>query len=172
MEVLRKSLLTADFFTHSYRISGQVDTRGKRLSVLLNDRLTSYIELHRVFLSCLHKPSEIIATYSLAALRKEGVLFAILAVPDQALPERPTYQLFAQWRYEVFLTVPSFELRGQIESKARMELSSLLVKGGDFITLSKASAQTCSPPQISFSGELILVNKSWIELFCLTEASD
>lgn len=169
VDILRKSILTADFFTHSYRISGQVDTRGKRLIEILNDHLTSFIELHKTFVSRLSKPSEIAATYSTSALRKDGILFVISATHDQDISERPTYSLFSQRRYNVFLTVPSFEIKGQLESTSKLELSTLLARGGGFISLNKAAVQTAFPPQISFSGELVLVNKAWIELFCLSE---
>ncbi len=171
MEILEKNFLVVEFFTHSYRISGQVDIRGKRLVEILNDRLTSYLELRKAFVSRITRPSEIIATHALSALRKDGILFAVLTAQEQDLSERPAYSLFPKRRYNVFLTVPFFEIKGELETTGKLDLKTVLVMEGNFLLLNEATARACSPPQVSFSGEVILVNQSWIELFCISEAA-
>jgi len=168
---LMKSYLTADFFTHSYRISGQVDTGHKRLFEMLNDGLTSYLELRKAFVSRINQPSEIIATHAVSALRKDGILFVVLAASEQGVTDRVTYSFFSKRRYDVFLTVPFFEIKGHLEMAGKLDLKTVLVMKGTFLSLSESEARLSSLAEISFSGEEILVNQSWIELFCITEAA-
>jgi hypothetical protein len=170
MELL-KSYLTADFFTHSYRISGQMDTGHKRLSEMLNDELTSYLELRKAFVSRISRPGEIIATHTVSALRKDGILFAVLAAQEQRVTNRATYSFFSKRRYDVFLTVPSFEIKGYLEMTGKLDLKTVLVMKGTFLSLNEGEARASSLAEISFSGEEILVNQSWIGLFCITEAA-
>jgi hypothetical protein len=170
MELL-KSYLTADFFTHSYRISGQVDTGHKHLSEMLNDKLTSYLELRKAFVSRISRPSEIIATHAVSALRKEGVLFVVLAAQEQSVTNRTSYSFAPRRPYDVFLTVPFFEIEGSLEIAGKLDLKTVLVMKGAFLSLSESEARLSSPAGIAFSGEEILVNQSWIELFCITEAA-
>ncbi len=170
MELL-KSYLTADFFTHSYRISGQVDTGHKRLSEMLNDGLTSYLELRKAFVSRITRPGEIIATHTVSALRKDGILFAVLAAPEQSVTNRAAYSFVSKRRYKVFLTVPSFEIEGHLEMSGKLDLKTALVMKGAFLPLSEGEARLSSLAEIAFSGEEILVNQAWIELFGITEAA-
>ncbi len=168
---LMKSYLTADFFTHSYRISGQVNTGNKRLSEMLNEGLTSYLELSKAFVSRINRPSEIIATHAVSALRKDGILFVVLAAPEQRTTGRTTYRFAPRRRYDVFLTVPSFEIEGYLEMAGKVDLKTVLVMQGAFLSLSESEARLSSLAEISFNGEEILINRSWIELFCITEAA-
>ena len=89
MDIYGKGLITADFFTHTYRISARADTRKRSLADHLNDRLTSYLELYETFVSRLHKPSEIVTNYNLASLRKDGITFVILAAERRRLNAMP-----------------------------------------------------------------------------------
>jgi len=171
MDIYGKGFVTADFFTHTYRISARADTRKRSLAAHLNDRLTSYLELYDTFVSRLHKPSEIIASYHLASLRKDGITFVILAA-EKETSERHAYGYFAKQFYDVFLTVPSFEVRGKLQVTGKLDLHVLLVTGTEnFISISDPVASPCLFPEITFTGGTVLVNKSRIELFCISEIS-
>jgi len=170
MDLYGRGFVAADFFTHTYRISARADTRKRSLADHLNDRLTSYLELHETFVSRLHKPSEIVASYKLASLRKDGITFAVLAAEEET-SERHAYGYFAKQLYDVFLTVPSFEIRGKLRAIGKLDMQVLLVKGTEnFISIGNPVASPCLFPDITFTGGTVLVNKSRIELFCISEA--
>jgi len=169
MDIYGKGFVAADFFTHTYRISARADTRKRSLADHLNDRLTSYLELYETFVSRLHKPSEIVTSYNLASLRKDGITFVVLAAEEET-SERHAYGFFAKQLYDVFLTVPSFEIRGRLKVIGKLDLHVLLVKGTErFISISNPVASPCLSPDITFTGGTVLVNKSRIELFCISE---
>ena len=81
-------LLPVDFFTRGYRISGHVSTRFDSVGDMLNDRLTSYLEIEDVYISRISSPGNIVATYAHAQLRKSNLLFAI--VPGRESLSRAT----------------------------------------------------------------------------------
>jgi hypothetical protein len=169
MDIYGRGFIAADFFTQTYRISARADTRKRSLANHLNDRLTSYLELHETFVSRLHKPSEIVASYNLASLRKDSITFVILAA-EKEMSERHAYGYFAKQLYDVFLTMPSFEIRGKLQVTGKPDLHAFLVKGTEnFISISNPVASPCLFPDISFTGGTVLVNKSRIELFCISE---
>ena len=169
MDIYGRGLIAADFFTHTYRISARADTRKRGLADHLNDQLTSYLKLHNTFVSRLHKPSEIVANYNLASLRKDGITFVILAA-EKETSERHKYGYFAKQLYDVFLTVPSFEIKGKLRVIGKLDVHALLVKGTEtFISISNPMASPCLFPDITFTGGTVLVNKSRIELFCVSE---
>ena len=68
----------------------------------------------------------------------------------------------------MFVTVPGFEITGQIEASANVDLTSLMAVGVDrFVPVFNATATLSMNQAIQFSGELILINKTAIEVFCI-----
>ena len=71
---------------------------------------------------------------------------------------------------EVFLTVPSFEIRGSLKVIGKLNLQALLAIGTDkFMPLLNANSSSSLLPQVQFAGPVILVNKSSVELFCVAD---
>lgn len=166
MDIYGGGFLAADFFTHTYRISARVDTRKQSLAAHLNDHLTSYLKLYDTFVSRLHKPSEIVASYDLASIRKDGITFVVLAA-EKETSERHTYGYLAKQLYDVFLTVPSFEIKGKLLVIGKLDMHALLAKGAEtFISIDTPVASPSLFPDIAFTGGTALVNKARIELFC------
>ncbi len=172
MDVYRGRFLSADFFTATHRISGRISTRHK-LADALNDRTTSFLELWDAYVSRISHPGDISATYSMSSLVKDNIMFTVVPRKEGIVTERPTYALFGRQTYEVFLTVPSFEIRGTLEAIGKLELKALLATGTEqFMALTDASAVVALYPDITFAGEAILVNKAWIQLFCIDRETD
>lgn len=163
--------IPADFYTNGYRISCQVPTpAGGGLHALLMDPLNSYLEVQDAYISRLTAPGEIVAHYSLAAMRKENILFIILnRREDGALPRSSGSYLESSER-TVFLTVPSIEIRGIIETDVKTAPRDILLQvAGRFVPVFEATAVLAGSPETGFGGKLILVNKERIEAFCVTE---
>jgi hypothetical protein len=170
MTSLRGGLLAADFFTTAYRMSGHVDTGKRRLADILSDRLSDFMLLQDIYVSRIYKPGEIVAHYKTGSLIKDQITFVVLPTEADGLSKDHTYPAFSAQMREVFITVPSFEIRGLLRIVGKLDLQALLAIGTDkFMPLSNATASSSLLPQVQFSGPVILVNKSSVELFCVAD---
>lgn len=169
--VKRRGWVTADFFTHSYRISGSVDVRRLPLADQLNDRTTSYLMLEDAYVSPIDRPGDITASYATAALRKENITMAVLAHKDEGLSKKHSYgSYFGMSLKNVFLTVPQFEVRGFLQLVGKFDLHGLLASGTDrFMPLLDGTTFSTVKPDIQFDGGMILVNKDAVGVMCLRE---
>lgn len=170
MSSLRGEWLAADFFTTTYRMSGHVETGKRRLADILSDRLTDFLPLHDIHVSRIYKPGEIVAYYKTGSLIKEKITFVVLPTEADGLSKDHVYPALSRQLREVFITVPSFEIKGSLRIVGKLELQALLTIGTDkFMPLMNGTASSSLLPQVQFSGPVILVNKSSVELFCLAD---
>jgi hypothetical protein len=169
--VKRQGWVTADFFTHSYRISGAVDVRRLPLADQLNDRTTSYLMLEDAYVSPIDRPGDITASYAIAALRKENITMTILAQKDDGLSKKQSYgSYFGTSLKNVFITVPQFELRGFLQVVGKFDLHALLATGTDrFMPLVDSTTFASVKPEIQFDGGMILVNKDTVGVMCVEQ---
>jgi hypothetical protein len=157
----------AEFFTQQYRIVGTVRTGGQRLSDLLNDDLESSVELRDVQVRTLLSPKKGVANHTSAILEKQSILFAIGGKESPKAAERRLYKRVATREWEVFITVPWFELTGKMHVRGSGELKTMLLAGtGQFIPLTEAEAVHTLMPESSFTGHAIIVNRAYVELIC------
>src|SRR3990170_788197 len=164
--------LTVDFFTHSHRISTQFLVRGRPLVDTLNDHTLSFIELDLAYVSRIDKPGDLVADYAISILRKENVSFCVVAAQiELALKAVPQAQYLSRRSRHAFCTVPSFEIAGQIDVSGALDLHKMMAIGTErFMPIYKATATISLLQSVSFSGELILVNKERIQVFCVSDA--
>lgn len=160
--------LTADIFCDSHRISTQLALRGHVLSEALNDTSTSYLELDIAYVSRIDHPGEILADYALSIVRKDRLTFVVVTTGLELAVKQNTAAYLYQQQWPVFVTVPGFEITGQIEAPANIDLRSLMALGVDrFVQVFNATATLSMKQSIQFSGELILINKTAIEVLCV-----
>jgi len=170
MTALRGELLAADFFTTAYRMSGHVDTGKRRLADILSDRMSDFLPLQDIYVSRIYKPGEIVTHFKSGALLKDRITFVVLPTEADGLSKDHTYPALARQMREVFVTVPSFELQGSLKVVGKVDLQALLSIGTEkFVPLLNAKATSSLLPQVQFSGPVILVNKSGVELFCMAD---
>ncbi len=168
MASLRGDLLAADFFTSAYRMSGNVSTGNRRLADILSDRLSDFLLLRDIYVSRIYKPGEIVAYYKTGSLIKHQITFVVLPTEADGLSKDHTYPFLTRQMREVFVTVPSFEIRGSLKIAGKLNLHALLAIGTEkFMPLRNAAASSSLLPDVQFSGPVILVNKSSVELFCV-----
>jgi hypothetical protein len=169
--VKRRGWVAADFFTHSYRISGSVDVRRLPLADQLNDRTTSYLMLEDAYVSPIDRPGDITASYAMAALRKENITMAVLVSRDDGLSKKHSYgSYYGMSLKNVFLTVPQFEVRGLLQIVGKFDLHALLATGTDrFMPLLDGTTFASIKPDIQFDGGMILVNKDSVGVMCIME---
>jgi len=165
--------LTVDFFSHSHRISTQFAIKGNRPFVdTLNDHTLSYVDLDVAYVSRINKPGELIADYSVALLRKENVSFCLVASQiELAVKSVPSPTYFARRYRPAFCTVPSFEITGLIDVPPNFDLHKMMAIGVErFMPIFRATATISQLQTVSFSGDLILINKETVEVLCVGEA--
>jgi hypothetical protein len=69
--------------------------------------------------------------------------------------------------------VPYFEITGQIEAPANIDLRALMATGVvRFVPVFNATAVLSINQSVQFSGELMLINKTSIEVMCIGDKSN
>jgi hypothetical protein len=164
--------LTVDFVSHNHRISTQFAIRGRPLADTLNDHTVSYVDLDVAYVSRIDRPGELIADYPVALLRKENISFCVVAAQiEMAVKSVPSAGYFARRYRPIFCTVPSFEITGLVDVPANMALYQMMAIGVErFMPVWKATATISQLQSVTFSGELILLNKESVEVLCVGEA--
>jgi len=166
-----RKTISADFFSNSFRISCSIRVPVGGLHALLIDPLNSYLELENAYVSRINTPGEIVANHELAAIRKENVLFILFARREDGDPPKGAGSFLKPLPRPAFLTIPSFELRGLVETEAKASPREILVQtSGRYLPLYGATATVAIKPAITFGGSLILVNKEHVESLCMAEA--
>jgi len=163
---LRQPMLTADIFTSSHRFSASIPLYNRRLADILNDRLTDFLQVRNVYVSRINRPGEIVGTFKLATLLKTHINFVVLPTEADGLSKEHKYNAFSKSTEDVFITLPSFEIRGRLEIIGKFDLKAILTVGTTkFMPIFQGQVVNSFYPQVTFSGPVVLVNKAAVELF-------
>ncbi len=163
---MRPAALTADIFTSSHRFSAQIAIGNRRLADILNDRLTDFLSVQNVYVSRINTPGEIVVTYKKASLLKRLITFVVLPTEADGLSKEHKYNAFSKSNQDVFITLPSFEIRGRLEIIGKFDLTAILAIGTTrFMPIFQGEAVNAFYPTVRFSGPIILVNKESVSLF-------
>jgi hypothetical protein len=169
-QIIGRTVETYDLFIHNYRVSAQIDTRHRTMNDLVNDRLTSYLELFDSYVSRVDQPGQIVAHYPQAMLRKDGISFIIVPEAQSRPSGQRAYSYMGRSRYTAFLALPFFEVNGEMLVHGKLDLHHFLVKELDqFFPLGAGTARLALAPDITFEGQAFLVNKERTEFFGVTE---
>jgi hypothetical protein len=163
-------LIPIDFFTAGYRVSAHLATRAKSVADMLNDKLTSFLDLENVYISRINNPGDIVAAYGQAQLRKDNLAFAIVPVRESLSRMTRSVSYFGRQRHPVWLAMPSFEIEGDLQATGvtSFDPESYLAKStGEYLSVVKGVARATIWPEVTYSGEAFLVNRDLIDLFCI-----
>jgi hypothetical protein len=161
------SLDFAEFFTYQHRITGAVRSGGLRLTDVLNDDLTSSVELIKVEVTRHLTPAKVVAAHASALLDKKGILFAISGAQSGSAVERSFFKHVDTTEWDVLVTVPFFELRGKFHVRGTSDLKTMwLAWTGQFVPLTAATAVFTLYPDVEFTGDVIIVNRAHTEMVC------
>lgn len=160
-------LTTADFVTRSHRISGQVQTGLKPLSDVLNDRSESYLLAYNVDVWRLGQAGEATTHAPVAYLTKDNLSLVVVPIREARMPDSSR---FAAVEYDTLVTLAGFEVRGKFLGPHRIDLRTFSPATLEsFLLLSEAAANVIGVPDLSFRGEVILVNRARMHSLCLIE---
>ncbi len=167
----RNQLINVDLFTDAYRVTGHVMVGTGGIHAELANPNSDFLELQDAYISRIHLPGEIISHYKVAAFRKDNINFIVLQDRREGIPVGTQHgrSVFNRGRpISIFLTVPSFEIAGEIMHDGKLAPREILVQSiGRFLLVFSAKASASLYPDISYSGDLILIHKDRIGLFCL-----
>ena len=163
--------LNAEFFTYSSRISGHLDVRHRPLADQLNNQTTDFLQLEDAYVSVIDRPADIVASHTSAILRKDRITAVFVASQEDSLPREHTYGSYLGTSLRrVFLTVPAFEIRGQLRLSSKLDLRTVLTTGtDDFVLILDGQMRSSLRRDLVFASGGILVNKSHIEAFWVVE---
>lgn len=171
MASLGRHIINIDLFTDAYRISGRTQVGTSGLLSELNNPNTDYLALEDAYVSRIHEPGKIVANFSEASFRKSNINFIILKDrrDGTVMGTTHTRSIYSRGRpVEVFLTVPSFEITGEVMHDGKTEPATILVHTlGHFQPVFKGTASAALFPDISYTSDLFLVYKERIAIFCL-----
>jgi hypothetical protein len=166
-----KSVVNLDLFTDAYRVTGHATIRAGGIQAELANPNSDYLELADAYISRIHQPGDIIANYKTCAFRKDNISFILLQDRREgiAIGTQHGPSIFTRGRtVNAFVTVPAFEITGDILHDGKLAPRDILVQSpGHFQPFFDAHASAALYPDIAYSGDLILVHKRLIGIFCL-----
>lgn len=167
----RNNLIHVDMFTDAYRVTGRVMVGTGGIHAELANPNSRFLELQEAYISRIHQPGEIVVHYKVAAFNKDNINYIVLQDRREGIPVGTQHgrSIYTKGRaLRVFLTVPSFEISGEIMHDGKVSPRDILVKSsGSYQLIFSAKASASLYPEISYSGDLILVQKERIGIFCL-----
>jgi len=167
----RNKLIHMDMFTDAYRVTGRVMVGAGGIHAELANPNSNFLELQDAYISRIHQPGEIVAHYKVAAFSKGNINFIVLQDRREGIPVGTQHgrSIYTRGRpMNVFLTVPSFEISGEIMHDGKIAPREILVQSvGRYQLVFSAKALASLYPDISYSGDLILVQKERIGIFSL-----
>lgn len=166
-----RTKINLDLFTDAYRVTGQALVGAGGIHAELSNPNSKFLELQDAYISRIHEPGEIVASYKTAAFRKDNMNFIVLQDRREGIAVGTQHgrSVFTRGRpIAAFLTVPSFEIEGEINFEGKATPRDILVKSmGSYQPIFAARATASLYPEISYSGDLILVHKDRIGVFGL-----
>ena len=154
-----QQLISLDMFTDAYRVTGHALIGTGGIHSELSNPNRSFMDLEDAYVSRINQPGEIVASFKETAFRKNNINFIVLKNKRDGLPV--SSQIYTRGRsINIFLTVPSFEIRGEIFHDGRLLASDIVGKAhGQFLLIFSGRASASLYPNISYSGDLILVHR-------------
>ena len=161
-----RNSINVDLLTAGFRVSCKVNVGPSGLIGLLNDVNTSLVDLEDAYYSRLTQPAKIVSHLDTAHLAKNNLSLVVLSRREDLGP-----QGLARGGYSRLLPVPvlittaTFEVQGSIEVVTKFDPAQLLMGGtGRFLNVYNASALMAASPETIFSGAVILVSRTAVEM--------
>ena len=166
MQSSESNQIAAEFFAQGYRVSGTFAITTRLLADVMIDPTTDYLLVQEAYLSPISDSASISAHYTLAMVRKDNLDFVITIRQQDGLRRDQRYGM-ANNKYIIFLTVPFFEITGELNTTMKQfnPRTYIGMEAGAFITLLNVTARSTFNPNISYAGGVAIINRSKISFF-------
>ena len=169
----RKNVLSTEFLSAVYRISGEVTIRDQPLVDMLNDKMSNFIRAEKVYVSPIADPTVFRAQHADGMLRKDQISLVVLQREEDGYARHTLYRNMGnmQITYSLFAVLPGFEVRGGLKISAGSEVDNMLLQSVDrFITIYRATVTLTARPDFQFAGSAVLLNREHAQLFFVERA--
>ena len=163
-------VLSADFYTPSYRIVGKVMVANTGIIGLVNDTTNSFMEILDARLARVHMPSKLVDHYEMVRVVKSQIFAITLARREDLGPQaiaRGGYVRLTE--IPVRITTPVYELQGALEWAGRFDFSTVMVEGSrDFVPIYSATLTAILIPALKAESQAALFNRRQVDLLALS----
>jgi hypothetical protein len=162
-------LISADFFTSSYRIVGKIAVPTNGAMGLLNDVNNSFAEILDARLARLHMPTKLVDRYQMVKVVKSELFAVCLARREDLGPLAVTRGGFSKIsEYAVRIATPVYDLLGTLEWSGRFDFSAIMTDGTrDFLPAYDASLTAILISALKVESPAVLFNRKQIDLMAL-----
>ncbi|MEN8098615.1 MAG: hypothetical protein ABFQ89_06025 [Chloroflexota bacterium] len=165
-------VIAADIYFGGHRVSCKIPVPTTGLYSLLMDPLSSMLEVTDAYISRVRDLGNILDNYDRAALKKDNIMFVILARRDDGALPRGAGSYLRTIDHTVHLTTPHFEISGIVETEAKVSPSDVVLKApGRYLPVFNAKAVLHRAPETAIEGKVFLVNRDLIEMFTILPTS-
>ena len=159
--------------THQHLFTGIVTTGGSRLLDVLNDSHAVYLPLDDVRFYRVGDAQNPCTVFTEGLAYVMSVNLAILRAREHEAPAKRQLAYVPKKPYSVFLTVPGYEIRGQLHlayTSSEPDLESFLLRdAGAFFPVTDATVTASSGEPIVQNGPVVFVRRSSLGLMCQGE---
>ncbi len=158
-----KKTVAVELFTHGYRVTGTFVLTSRLFAEEIYNPTTAYVVLEDAYLTPITDPATIGRYYKSLVVQKDELDFALTVATKDGLRRDQRYKRSA-YKYTVSLTMPFFEITGEIYSMLKKfdPRSYLGTEAGAFISLFNATARSMFDVNVTYQGGVILVNHKHI----------
>ena len=158
-------VINADFFSETHRLSCRLQVGPSGLLRLLNDANSSLLEVENAYVSRIQQPAKIINHFDKVSLNKANLAFAIVNRREDLGVAAVTQSAYSRLvNVSVEALTATYEITGQVEVANKLDAGSLLVGGtSKFVPFYKATAVPTLYPDATFTGEVIVINRTLVE---------
>jgi hypothetical protein len=162
-------VISADFFTQSYRIVGKTMVPNTGILGLVNDPTTAFMEILDARLARAHMPSKLVDHYEIVRIVKSQIFAIAMARREDLGPQalaRGGYVRLTE--YPMRINTPVYELDGVLEWAGRFDFSTIMVEGTrDFVPIYDATLTAILIPALKVDSPAILFNRTKVDLLAL-----
>jgi hypothetical protein len=162
-------VISADFFTPSYRIVGKTMVPSTGILGLVNDPTTSFMEILDARMARAHMPSKLVDHYEVVRIVKSQIFAISLARREDLGPQalaRGGYVRLTE--FPIRITTPVYELDGVLEWAGRFDFSTIMVEGTrDFVPMYNAVITAILLPALRVESPAVLFNRNQVDILAL-----
>lgn len=162
-------VISADFFTPSYRIVGKTMVPNTGIMGLVNDPTTSFMEILDARLARAHMPSKLVDHYEVVRIVKSQIFAITLSRREDLGPQATARGGYVRMtEFPLRITTPVYELDGIVEWAGRFDFSTIMVEGTrQFVPMYNTVITAILLPALRVESPAALFNRSQVDILAL-----